>query len=819
VDNTSARAERRALVARLTLERKCALLTGRDFWSLRALPEIGLWPITLSDGPVGVRGPAWESSEPSALLPNPGSIAATWDEALAADLGELVGSQAQEKGVHVLLGPTLNLQRSPFGGRNFECFSEDPLLTARMGAAYVRGVQSRGVAATLKHYVGNETEQDRMSYDSLIDERALREVYLQPFEACIRAGAWALMAAYNRVNGVSMTEHNVLLGQLLRDEWEFDGVVVSDWTAARSTVETALAGLDVVMPGPVGPWGTALVDAVTSGQVPESLIDSKVEAILLLAERVGTLRLSSTGSLPLPRMPGPPADTRRRLRAAAARGMVLLTNTGVLPLNAQAIRRLALIGPNAVAISAQGGGSAAVTPSHVVSPVEGLRSALAPETSIVVRVGVHTNRLLRVLGPDVGIDPVSGSPGTRVDVQRADGSTLETFSQATARVVIAGTDEYSVTDVARIVLDATLRAPAGLYELDVWGSGHVDVQCGDVGYSADLPPAADVIEGMVRPGFHRMTVPFAGNAEVPLHVSFAPYEGSRVISVGIGFDRVGPGEEDLLADAVAAASEADVAVVIVGTSAETESEGFDRTSLRLPGRQDELVSRVAAVNAQTIVVVNAGGPVLMPWAGEVAAILWAWLPGQEAGDALADVLTGAVEPQGRLPMTLPIADDGPAVIGAPAIGNAHEYGGPDSVGYRLYQLVNAQPAFPFGYGLGYSAWAYDSMSVERLDGGIRVRVDLRNTGGRESREVVQCYAQDGDVGHRLVGFAAASAQAGEATTVFIDLDERTLSRWNVAENSWRAPASFLRLLVGPSAMNTPLSADAGRGDVLSTHQR
>ncbi|NUP49606.1 MAG: beta-glucosidase, partial [Catenulispora sp.] len=277
------------LVGSLTLEQKIGLLTGEDFWSLRAVPEIGLRKLLMSDGPAGVRGTTWDERDTSLLFPNPTALAATWDAGQARRAGALMGAQARDKGVAWHLAPNVNLHRSPLGGRHFECYSEDPELTAAIAAGFVDGVQSAGVAATAKHYIGNESETDRMSYDAEIDEATLREVYLPPFAAAVEAGAWSVMAAYNSVDGVSMTDNEPLLAGVLKNDLGFDGAVVSDWFATRSTVASATAGLDVVMPGPQGPWGEALAEAVRNGEVPQTAIDDKVLRILRLAARTGFL--------------------------------------------------------------------------------------------------------------------------------------------------------------------------------------------------------------------------------------------------------------------------------------------------------------------------------------------------------------------------------------------------------------------------------------------------------------------------------------------------------------------------------------------------
>ena len=370
-------ADLRGRVAGLSTEQKIRLLTGADFWALYPEPDAGLRRVVLSDGPAGVRGETWDERDTSANIPSPTALAATWDCDRVGAIGRLLAAEARRKGVDVLLAPTVNLHRTPYGGRHFECFSEDPLLTTRIGVAYVRGLQNQGVGATVKHFVCNDSETERMSVDVRIDERTLRELYLAPFEAIVReAGAWAVMAAYNGVNGSTMTE-SPLLRAILHDEWGYDGLVMSDWTATRATEAAARAALDLAMPGPAerfGPWGDALLEAVRARQVDEALIDDKVLRILRLAARVGGL----DGASPI--SPAP-VDVPRQLRATAAASFVLARNEGsLLPLDrsgpdGSGLGRVALIGPNAEIARTLGGGSATVYPPYSVSPLDGLRAA------------------------------------------------------------------------------------------------------------------------------------------------------------------------------------------------------------------------------------------------------------------------------------------------------------------------------------------------------------------------------------------------------------------------------------------------------------
>lgn len=748
----------RARLARLTLDEKVRLLTGAGFWTLHPLPKIGLRRMVLSDGPSGVRGTDRDERHTSLLFPNPTAIAATWDPALAARMGRLNGAQARDRGVHVLLAPTINLHRTPLGGRHFENYSEDPLLTARIAVGFVTGVQSAGVAATVKHFVGNDSETARTRYDARIGGAALDELYLRPFEETVKAGAWAVMAACNKVNGTSMTENRPLLTGVLKDRWGFDGVVMSDWTALRSTEESANAGLDLEMPGrPSSPWRGRLAAAVREGRVAVEAIDDKVLRVLRLAARVGVL-----DGVREPAQATTPPDARAQLRDAAARAAVLLRNEGgVLPLAPAC--RIALIGPNAVRFTAQGGGSVHVNPERVVTPAEGLRRALGAGTELTVRAGVYPHERLAPLPLALAIDPETGEEGVRLEFVDADGALLDSEHRKAAHFILL---EGAPGGTAQIVVRARVTpAEDGVHTFAAAGAGEHELRVGGVTATVTLTlDHADPVEAMMRPPEHRVETRLAAGRPVPVELRHTFDPGRSGAAFGIGYHEPHLAEDDALAAAVAAARDADAAIVVVGTNDDVESEGFDRASLALPGRQDELVSAVAAANLRTIVVVNAGAPVLMPWREEVAAVLWAWLPGQEGGAAIADVLTGAAEPGGRLPTTFPAAEDH-VLSPLPSRDGTLPYAEGTAIGYRHYPPDDV--AYPFGHGLGYTTWEYVALTVT---GGV-AEVTVRNTGDRRGREVVQCYASGASSPVRLAGFAVAEAAPGESATVRIPLVE------------------------------------------------
>jgi beta-glucosidase len=768
--------------------------------------------MVLSDGPAGVRGESWDERKTSANLPSPTALAASWDEALVERLGALLAAEARRKDVDVLLAPGVNLHRSPLGGRNFEYFSEDPLLSGRIGCAYVRGVQSGGVAATVKHYVANESETDRMTVDAHVDERVLRELYLAPFELiCREAGPWAVMAAYNSVNGHTMTE-SPLLAAPLEDEWGFDGVVMSDWTATRSTEAAGRAALDLAMPGPRSPWGDALVEAVRDGRVPEAAIDAKVRRILRLAARVGALE----GVPPAVAEPPPPPtadDTAALLREASAAGTVLVRNDGgLLPLDREALRRVALLGPNAAVARTQGGGSATVHPDHVVSPLEGLRRALGDGVELAHAEGTRIRPGLEPLGLDRLRDPVTGEPGLRVRYLGADGATLGDEQRFTARLGWLG--EPVLERATAIEVEALLRVDGGgRHRLGVAGVGPFRLEAdGAVLVDEDIEPepGSDPFAAFLDPPWRSGEIELEPGHEVALRVRHEVRPDMPLASLALGIEPPGLAPEEELERAVRAAAEADVAIVVVGTTEAIESEGFDRRDLALPGAQDELVRRVVAANPRTVAVVNAGAPVVLPWRDDVPATLLTWFGGQEFGAALAAVLLGDAEPGGRLPTTWPGREaDVPILSTTPADG-ALEYAEGVHVGYRAWARAGAEPAYPFGHGLGYTTWDYTSLHVSAppsADAPARVSVALRNTGPRHGRAVVQAYLRrPGSALERpalwLAGFAGVRADPGEEVHVALSLSPRAFAHW--ADGGWAIEAGAFELLVGPSAAHHPL---------------
>ena len=741
----------------MSLEEKAKATAGSGAWTAG--------PLVLSDGPNGVRGPTFDERETACCTPCGTALAATWDPALVHAVGALVGAEAVAKGVHVVLGPVLNIPRSPLGGRTFEGMGEDPLLAGRLGAAWIEGVQSAGVAACPKHFVCNDSETARTRVDVAVSERALREIYLAPFEQA--TAAWTLMAAYNAVAGVPCTEHVDLLRRVLKGEWGWDGVVLSDWYAARRTVAAALGGLDLEMPGPPRAFGPALADAVAAGTVPESVLDEQVERIARLRRRVDH------------RAPPPPVEPGV-LRAAAAAGMVLLRNDGVLPL--RGAPRLAVIGPAATDPCLQGGGSAAVGLGPVVSPLAALRERfdVVYERGCSQREGAGPLHAL-VEGGALTVEYLAGD--TVVERESRAGSRLVWL-----RSVPAGASRVRVR--GRLV-----AAAGGEHRLSVRGSAQVRLRAGgrDVARfdpPRDMSPLHALFSDTAASG--AVTLAATEAVEVEAEMALTDREDHVLVLGGQP-----PEAEDGIERAAAAAAQADAAIVMVGTHDGVEAEGRDRTTVALPGRQDELVRRVIAANPATIVVVNAGAAVAMPWADEAAAVLLAWFGGQALGPALADVLAGEREPGGRLPISLPDERAVPLAT-APGADGRLRYDEDVFVGYRDGA---AGVRFPFGHGLGYATFAFEALSI----GDGEVTVTVRNDGDRSGKEVVQLYVSPPAGAARppleLRGFATLELEAGERRTVALPLGERAFATW---DGGWVVPPGEYGIHVGRSVRDLRL---------------
>ncbi|TKJ20328.1 glycoside hydrolase family 3 C-terminal domain-containing protein [Blastococcus sp. CCUG 61487] len=794
-------------LAALSLEEKVQLLTGRDFWTTWPLETIGLRRMLLSDGPSGVRGEVWDERDPSLNLPSATALAASWDPDVARRYGAAAAVEARRKGVDVVLGPTINLHRSPLGGRHFECFSEDPVLTAELAAAYVSGVQDNGVGATLKHYVANDFETDRFTVDVRADDRTLRELYLLAFEkAVVEARAWLVMSSYNSVNGVTASE-NDLLETPLNSEWGFDGVVVSDWTGVRS-LASATASQDLVMPGPQGPWGEALVTAVRAGEIDEAVVDRKVLRILRLARRVGALGDAA------PAEPVVVEDGRQLARQAAVEGIVLLENRGELPWDGAALSSVAVIGNNAAAARTQGGGSATVVPEHTVSPLEGVRAAL-PGVEVTYSVGAVVQDGVVELPLRELTNPSTGEPGLHARFLDENGTELFAEDRFASNLVYFGSD-VPIEQAAEFEL-TTCWTPSdsGVVRIGVALVGTARLYADDeLLFDERIRPAADALgAAFTNPPTASAEIRVTAGTPVDLRVHFdlSRRQGAtaRAMSLRLGTEPAEVDGDQLVVEAAAAAAAADVALVVVGTNSVVESEGYDRTTLALPGRQDDLVRAVVAANPRTVVLVNAGAPVLLPWRDDVAALLVGWFGGQEFGAAVADVLLGVAEPGGRLPTTWPAEEADVPVLSCTPVDGALEYAEGIHIGYRAWLRQDAPPAYWFGAGRGYTRielTGVEAATSAHPEDVVPLTVTVANRGERDGKQVVQVYAERaGSAVDRpvrwLVGSAPVRVPAGASARVQVDVPTRHLAHW---ADGWQYERGAYRLRIGTSAVDLPL---------------
>ncbi|WP_218040501.1 glycoside hydrolase family 3 C-terminal domain-containing protein [Actinomadura sp. WMMB 499] len=659
-------------ISALSLEEKAALLSGRDAWSTAGVERHAIPSIVLTDGPHGLRKPpkdaeafGFGASVPATCFPTAAALGSSWDVDLLERVGRALGDEARAAGVAVLLGPGVNIKRSPLCGRNFEYLSEDPVLTGRLGAALVRGVQSRGVGASVKHFAANNQETDRMRISAEVDERTLREIYLAAFEHIVTtARPWTVMAAYNRISGVPAAENHWLLTEVLRGEWRFDGLVVSDWGAVADPVAAVAAGLDLEMPTTNGSSAARLVEAVESGHLDEVVLDRAVARLLDLVDRADAD--APAGDI------GFGFDRHHALaRTAAAESAVLLKNDdAILPLDPAARMSVAVIGEFARTPRFQGAGSSQINP-------------------------------------------------TRVDCA------LDALAEA------AGDD---------------------------------------------------------------------------IRLSFSP-----------GFSLSGEGSDSLFADAVAAAADADVAVVFLGLPEGRESEGFDREDIDLPDVQLRLLDAVARANRDVVVVLANGGVVeVASWQHNAKAVLEGWLAGQAGGGAVADLLFGRANPCGRLAETVPTRlQDNPSYLDFPGADGIVSYGERLYVGYRYYDARDMDVAYPFGHGLSYTTFSYSDLDATVEGSGddvaVRLRLTVTNTGPMAGKEVVQVYVRDVECSadrpvRELKAFTKVGLAPGESAPVEFELDARDLSFFSPAHGRWVLESGEFQIGVGASSRDLRLTA-------------
>ncbi|KAI1090339.1 glycoside hydrolase family 3 protein [Rostrohypoxylon terebratum] len=812
------RSQAKEKLARLTLEEKVSLLTAADFWRTKGIPSKGIPAIKTSDGPNGARGGIFVGGTKAALFPCGISLAATWNKDLLYTVGQHLADEVRARSAHVLLAPTVCMHRHPLGGRNFESFSEDPLLTGKLASKYIQGLQSKGVAATIKHFVANEQETHRLTIDSVTMERPLRELYLRPFEIAIReANPWAVMSSYNLVNGIHADMNIHTLKDILRGEWGYDGTVMSDWGGVNSTVESIKAGCDIEFPFSSKWRFEKTLKAIDEGRLTKDDIDTAAENVLTLVERTRGDDMSDEEA----EREDDREETRALIRELGAEGLTLLKNEGrILPLDPKTAK-LAVIGPNANRAIAGGGGSASLNPYYTTFPLESIKAIAQQE--VTYAQGCHIHKWLPVASPfctdksgeqGVTLEWFSGDKfqGDIVVTQRRTNTDLFLWDSAPLAELgpewsAIATTYLTPTASGKHTISFMSVGPGRLYvngnlALDLWdwteeGEAMFD---GSVDYMVDVEMQAG------RPVELR----------VEMTNELRPISKQKTFNMThkYGGCRIGFKEEDqidYLQQAVDAARDADVAVVIVGLDAEWESEGYDRKTMDLPsdGSQDRLVEAIVKANPRTVVVNQSGSPVTMPWADRVPTIIQAWYQGQEAGNALADVLFGIRNPSGKLPTTFPRRlEDTPAYHNWPGENLRVLYGEGLHIGYRHYDRAGIEPLFSFGHGLSYTTFEYGRPSLSRKtltkSTPIHLIMAVTNTGKIAGSETIQIYVRDDKSRlprpeKELVAFEKVSLEPEETKHIVVALDKYAVGYYDDSIPAWIAEEGTFKVLIGASA--------------------
>ncbi|KAF8163026.1 beta-glucosidase [Crassisporium funariophilum] len=828
-----------ALVSKLKVEEKIALLGAPNWWNTTAIERLGIPSIRMSDGPNGVRGSSHFVPTPAQCLPCATSLASTFDTDLIERVGEFLALEAKAKSSVVLLAPTCNIQRSPLGGRAFESFSEDPHLSGMMAAAYVKGLQSQGVAAAIKHFVANDQEHERTAADSVMSARALREIYLYPFMLAQRhAQPGAYMTSYGRINAVHCSENKELLTGILRKEWNFKGIVISDWFGTYGTDEAINAGLDLEMPGPPR-WRTPLLvlHCLSARKILSTTIDERVINMLSFVQQQARKNPEVVFGDGIERSRDS-VESRKFCRTLAAEGMVLLKNKdNILPLTSMSPTKIAVIGPNAKERIISGGGSAALKATYVVTPWKGVNEGAPVGSKIYHHVGCYAHKYLPTL--ENYLKAPSGDPGWLCTFYSHDdngnmGKAVQESVLNDTRVKLNDFMPKGLTPEWSIKLEGSLTVDkTAFFELGLTVAGRAKLWVDNVliidNWTKQTPGDFFYGQGTIE---EKATINLEAGKSVDILVLYTntpPLDGDdekgegrlsqpalmRGVRLG-GCEKIDA--DRAIEEAVMLAAQVDTVIFVGGLSPEWESEGFDRPTLQLPGRQDELITRLAQANPRTVVCIQAGSAVSMPWIEGIGGLLQAWYSGNEAGNSIADILFGHVNPSGRLPLTLPIrAEHVPAHLNDRSEHGKIHYREDLFVGYKHYQARDIKPLFPFGFGLSYTKFSLSNLSVtmigtcedsESLQ--LQVAVVVNNEGDRMGSEVIQLYVSFPDIGlttpgMQLKGFAkAGQVKSGSTATATISLDKYAFSFWDESKDMWHIAPGKYGLHVGVSSDNLVL---------------
>ena len=802
----------RTILSQMTLDEKLNMLAGADLWYNVTNERLGIPAMKVTDGPNGARGTEGDMAPKSAAFPVGTAMGATWNPDLIEEVGQALADETKTKSSHMLLAPTVNMHRTPLAGRNFECFSEDPYLTGKIAIGYIKGLQKEGVGACIKHFVCNDQEFERTSMSSEVRERALREIYLTPFRMAVEeAKPWAVMSGYNRINGTWASENAYLLKDVLKGEWGFDGMVISDWEGTY-TKNVAAGGLDYEMPGPARWMHPDVVRAeMTAGKVSEADIDDKVLRILRTIERVGVFENPDLK----PESEEDNPKHRALIRRVAEQAVVLLKNDNhTLPLAADSFETLAVIGPTAAKAQVLGGGSSRVNPHHTVSPLEGIRTKIGDQVEVVYGLGTSIRRGIPSLnnqwltGAGLKFDfydnlELSGSP---VQTRVAKHTEIEFSTNFLEKVA-------DHTSFSTRISGAFTVPDAGTYRLSFTGNGQWKIRLNGelvVDSWSDGPMDMNPWDGPSD----QFNLDLSAGETVTMDIDYR-FKGLKAWR-RFHVHCLSPEPSEPMAEAVSLAKRADKVVLFLGTTDEWEHEGADRKDIDLPGDQVRLLKEVVAVNPNTIVVLTTGAPVIAEWADLVPAVIQSWYGGEEIGNVVADVLFGSVNPSGRMPQTWPKRlEDNPAYLNYPGENGRVYYGEGLFIGYRYYEKCNVAPRFHFGYGLSYTTFAYDNLNAAAAYASgdeIIVHVDVTNTGQRGGYEVVQLYVGDDACrfirpDKELKAFKKVWLEPGETKTVALELDRMSLAYFDDAQMKWVTDPGTFTAYVG-----------AASNDIRLTHQ-
>ncbi|PMD44931.1 glycoside hydrolase family 3 protein [Hyaloscypha variabilis F] len=799
------------LLSKLNNNEKVSLLAGADWWHTAALPKHGIPAIRVSDGPNGVRGTKFFNGTKAACFPCGTALGATWDTELLRKAGVVMGHESKAKGSHVILGPTINMQRSPLGGRGFESLSEDPVLAGLGAAALVNGIQETGVVATIKHFVCNDMEHERNGTDAIVTERALREIYALPFQLVVKESQpGCFMTAYNKVNGLHVSENPKIIKDMLRGEWGWKGCVMSDWWGTYSTTGAANAGLDLEMPGATKWRGEMLLQAVGINKVPQHVLDERVRNVLNLVNRCAAAKIPEYAEEKTADTP----ETAALLRKIGGESIVLMKNEdNVLPLKKN--KKTLIVGPNAKIATYHGGGSASLAAYYAVTPFDGISAQLTHPPSYTT--GCYAHKELPLLGTLLKTD------------KGAAGVTFRAYNQPPSVKDRELCDEIVLDKTEFLLMDYNNPKLKALWYADIEGDftaeedSDFELGLGVYGTAKLFVDGKLVIDNETKQTkgdlfFHCGTIEEKGILSVKkgqkyhIKVEFASApackldQGTNVLFGG-GAARIG-GAKVIDADkevkhAAELAKDADQVIICAGLNADWETEGTDRETMALPGHMDALISAVSAANPSTVVVMQSGTPVAMPWISSVKGLVHAWYGGNETGNAIADVLFGTVNPSAKLPLSFPKRlQDNPAFLNYRTERGRALYGEDVYIGYRYYEQLELPVLFPFGHGLSYTTFSFSDFKVEKTDKELKVIVKISNTGSVAGAEVAEVYISQKNPSIRrpkkeLKGFKKVFLEKGESKVVEVVIETKyATSFWDEIRNAWVSEKDTYEVIVG-----------------------